>query len=201
MNLRFWKVAATAAVLMGMVSLADAPVAEAGKRLVVKRFLLGRLEPNTDKFVATGSRGTTNAYRDNVLMFVFSRPVNFNSIDDRTIKIGIPAGQAGELFIGADGEFYRYVVKKFDNVSQTFVPKRTYRNRVIFDPTSRQASNIQDQNPFGFEADSTYTVTVNGLDSGTTKVVRGRKGELNERTFSTSFRTTAGYLQDYSQPS
>jgi hypothetical protein len=200
MNLRFWKVVATAAVLAGMMTLADVPTAEAGGRLVVKRFLLGRLEPNTNKFVATGARGTTNAYRDNVVMFVFSQPVNFDSVDNRTIKIGIPSGQAGELFIDADGEFYRYVLKKFDNVSQTFIQQREYRNRVIFDPTSRQAANPTDVNPFGFSENTTYRVTVPGLDAGTTKVVKSRKGEFNEETFETTFRTTSSYLQDYSQP-
>lgn len=197
MKLRSWKTVALAATLGTLASFAGAPDADAGRGLVVKRFLLGRLEANTDRFIATGARGTTNAYRDNVVMIVFSAPVNFNSLDNRTVKMGIPAG--GNLFLDAEGAFYRYSVKKFDPVSSTFVVKRTYRNRVIFDPTKRQEPLLK-QNPYGFEQDSTYTVSVPGIDSGTTKVVRSVDGGMNQRTFTTTFRTTDRYLQDYQQP-
>ncbi len=195
MMLRHWK---TAALVVGLATLASAGAspAEAGKDLAVKRFLLGRLEPLTDRFIATGARGTTNAFRDNVLMFVFSGPVDFDSLNDRTVKIGIPS--TGGLFIAAEGEFYRYSVKQFNAVTGEYEVKRTYKNRYLFDPTKRQ--NATKKNPYGFAENSTFSVTLEGLDAGTNKTVRGAGGEYLTRTFVTSFRTTAKYLQDYTQP-
>jgi hypothetical protein len=195
MKLRQWKSAAVLAGIAAVAALGAEP-AEAGRDLVVKKFLLGRLEDNTNRFIATGARGTTNAFRDNVIMLVFSGPVDFDSLSDRTVQIGIPS--TGGLFIKADGDFYRYTVSQLDVVQGTYVPKRTYKNRVIFDPTKRQ--NPTDKNPYGFAENSTFSVTVPGLDSGTNKTVRGVGEEYVSRTFVTTFRTTANYLQDYSQP-
>jgi hypothetical protein len=198
--MRFWKMAAAAAVLAGTAALGTgSPSAEAQGNLVVKRFLLGRLEANTDKFIATGGRGTANVFRDNVIQFVFTAPVDFQTLNQRTIRIGVPSGPT--LFIDAEGSYYRYILKAFDPVSGTFVPKRTYRNRVIFDPTSRQEQDITKQNPYGFLENSLYSVTVPGIDSGETKVVKSEDGRPNLQTFTTTFRTTASYLQDYRQPS
>lgn len=197
--MRAWKMAVAAAVVAGSAALgAGTPSADAQGNLIVKRFLLGKLEANTEAFVATGGRGSTNVFRDNVIQFVFTAPVDFNTLNQRTIKIGIPSGPT--LFIDAEGSYYRYVVKAFDPVSATFVPKRTYRNRVIFDPTSRQEAVIN-QNPYGFIENSVYSVTVPGIDSGDTKVVKSEDGRPNLTTFTTTFRTGSIYLQDYVQPS
>lgn len=194
-----WKTAVPVAAILASAALViGAPVADAKDDVVVKRFLLGRLEPNTNKFVATGGRGTQNAFRDNVLMFVFSAPVDFKTLDPRTVRIGIPA--SANLFIDAEGTYYRYRVNQFDPVSGTFVEKRTYMNRILFDPTSRNEEAIY-QNPYGFEETSLYSVTVPGTDQGHTKVVKGTAGQMNLRTFTTTFRTTDRFLQDYNQPS
>jgi len=203
--MRLWKMAAAAAVLAGSAAL-GAPGAEAKGDLVVKRFLLGRLEANTDKFIATGGRGTTNAFRDNVIMFVFTAPVvpasgliDPQNVSSRTIRIGIPSGPG--LFIDADGEFYGYAVKEFDNVSASYVVRRTYRNRVIFDPTARMADDPTDKNPYGLLDNSLYSVTVPGVNTGETKIIKSVDGRPNKVTFTTTFKTTASYLQDYKQPS
>ncbi len=186
-----WKTALGTLALGGLIALGTSAPAEAGGTLIVKRFLTGRLDRGqSEVFTATGSRGTDNAFRDNVIMLVFTAPVNFESVSNRTVKIGIPAG--GGLFIDAEGKFYRYSVKQFNNTSGSWEVKREYKNRVLFDPTYN--------NPFGFEASTLYSVTVPGLDSGTTKVVRTPNGGYCERTFSTSFRTTTSYLQDFRQP-
>jgi hypothetical protein len=199
-DMRFWKMAAAVAVLAGTAALgAGSPSADAKGNLIVKRFLLGRLAVNTDEFIATGGRGTANVFRDNVIQFVFTAPVDFGTLDQRTIKIGVPSGPT--LFIDAKGSYYAYVVKQFDPVSGGFVAKRTYKNRVIFDPTSRQEQKEADKNPYGFLENSTYSVTVPGIDSGETKVVKSVDGRPNLQTFTTSFRTTTTYLQDYIQPS
>ena len=206
---RSWKVGIAVAALASVAVLGGAgSTAEAKGDLVVKRFLVGRLEPNTDRFVALGGRGTQNVYRDCVVMLVFSRALDlshvvpgntstpFKHIDDRTIQIGIPAGPG--LFIQAEGSYYQYVVKQFDP-QFGFVPKRAYKNRIIFDPTKR-FDDPTVRNPYGLEANSLYSVDVPGLDTGDTKTVRTADGRYNARTFTTTFRTTAKYLQDYTQP-
>jgi hypothetical protein len=168
---------------------------------VVKRFLTGRFEHGTGKFIATGARGTQNVYRDNVVMFVFSAPVNFNTVDTRTIKVGIPS--VNGTVIQAEGTFYQYKTYEEDLFSDESVwpVKKVYRNRIVFDPTGRDSSkDISPENPYGFEVDSPYEVTVPGLDSGTDKVVYAARGSGCLRTFRTTFRTTDEFLQDYSQP-
>src|SRR5690349_2564653 len=102
--MRSWKMVAASAVLAGTAALgAGASSADAKGNLIVKRFLLGRLEANTNTFIATGGRGTTNAFRDNVIQFVFTAPVDFNTLNPRTVKIGVPSGPV--LFIDAQGTF------------------------------------------------------------------------------------------------
>lgn len=194
--MRFGTVAAAAMVLAGAAVIgAGTPSADAKGNLVVKRFLIGQLAPKTDVFVATGGRGTTNVFRDNVIQFVFTAPVDLDTVNQRTIKIGVPTGPT--LFIDAEGRFYPYVVKEF--FSGQYIPKRTYHNRVLFDPLSRYEKSIS-QNPYGFLENSTYSVTVPGIDGGETKVVKSQDGRPNLQTFTTTFRTTANYLQDYKQP-
>jgi hypothetical protein len=215
--MRFRMMAAAAAVLSVTLALGTvAPRAEASNPLVLKRFLLGRIAGDgTDKFIATGGRGTQNAYRDNVLMFVFTAPVIIDSTDaakvrayidsnlnTRTIKVGVPAGPG--TFIQAEGTFYQYVLKAYDSGSGQFFPRRYYRNRVMFDPTSRPTlfppPVKPDQNPYGLLTNSLFSVEVPGIDTSpkTVKTVDG-KPVLN--TFNTTFRTTDKYLQDYKQPS
>jgi hypothetical protein len=207
--LRSWKAGAVTTALGAIAILGGGgSTAEARGDLVVKRFLVGRLEPNTDRFIATGGRGTQNVHRDCVVMLVFSRPLDlsrtvpgnsqspFVHINDRTFRIGIPAGPG--LFIQAEGSYYQYVLKQFDP-QQGFVPKRAYRNRVFFDPTKR-FDDPSVRTPYGFDANSLFSVEVPGLDTGETKTVRTPEGDYNSRTFSTTFRTTAKYLQDYTQP-
>jgi hypothetical protein len=198
MDLRFWKRMGALATFAACALIgAAAPNADAKKPLVVKRFLLGRLEPNTGKFIATGARGTTNAMRDNVIMFVFTANVDLKSVNARTVRIGIPATSG--LFIDAPGSFYYYEVKRFDSVANDFVTQKLYKNRILFDPTSRYEPVLQ-QDPYGFAENATYSVIVPGLDADTVKVVRGTNGSYNLRTFATSFGTADRYLQDYRQP-
>jgi hypothetical protein len=191
--MRSCRTAVVAAVLGGLAVLGPgAPRAEARGTFVVRKFLLGHLDGNTDRFKATGARGTTNAFRDNVVMLVFSAPVDFDSLTDRTVQIGVPSDPG--LRVPAEGSFYRYVVKEFDPVSGTYLPKRTYRNRVVFDPTSWQEP--WGGNPDGFRADTSYTVAIPGVDAGVFRTVRSREGASLQSTFTTTFRTTDRFLRD-----
>jgi hypothetical protein len=207
--LRSWKTALAVSALAAAAVGGAAADAEAGKDLTVKRFLVGRLEDGTNKFVALGGRGTQNVYRDSVIMIVFSTQVDmskltpsdpyspFNHLNDRTIKIGIPAGPG--LIVQAEGKYDQYVLRQFNPSSGLFEPKKIYKNRVLFDPTKRFGDPAT-QNPYGFEANSLYSVIVPGLDGGDTKTVRTPEGEFLTTGFTTTFRTTAKYLQDYKQP-
>jgi len=190
--------------------LGGAQPAQAGGNFILKRFLLGRLEPVTNRFIATGARGTSNAFRDNVIMLVFSEPIQFTppvlpefpeglpKVDRRTAQIGIPS--TGGLIVDAPGDFYPYSVQELDPISGSPVIKRTYLSRAIFDPTRRRAIPAL-RSPYGLDANSLYSVVVPGLDSGTTNTVRSASGKYITQTFVTTFRTTAKYLQDYTQPS
>jgi hypothetical protein len=191
--MRSWRKATTAVVLGLTAALgAGAPRAEARGTLVLKRFLVGHLEANTHNFFATGGRGTTEAFRDNVLMFVFTAPLDLDTLDDRTVQIGIPTGPG--LRIRAEGTFYGYSVNEFDPISGAYVTKRTYRNRVLFDPTSRYEADIF-RNPAGFRADSTYTVAIPGVDKGALKTVKSADGTPLRATFTTTFATTDKFAQ------
>ena len=180
-------------------------------RLQVTAFLLGRLEPNTDRFIAYGGRDTDNNRRDSVLMIEFSEPVslaheirgNWNSplthIHQGTIRIGTAA--APDLFVPASGAFYAYVEKEFDP-QQGFVPKRIHRHRVLFDPMRRFDDPwFRDYDDYdGFDANTLYSVTVLGADIGVRRTVRTPDGARVGRTFSTTFRTGDEYFEDYTQP-
>jgi hypothetical protein len=123
----------------------------------------------------TGATGTTNAYRNNLLKFTFSENVDESTVSDRTVQIGIPSGT--NLFLTATGRF------EVDG------------NVVIFDP---RVTVIGGPHPFGFEADSTYSVTVKGLPE--TKTIQSTSGDPVLSSFATSFTTTDLYLPDHDQP-
>ena len=185
--MRPWKMAA-AAILAAASLGAVAPRAEAGQVLVVKRFLMGHLEANTNRFVATGGKDTTNARRDDCILFVFTAPVDLDTLDSKTVRIGIPSSTPGLLF-DAKGSFSTYTVNRFDANSGQYVPKKTYRNRILFDPTRRWDLPIY-QNPDGFTPYQTHTVTIPGVDMSTPRLLLSTDGTPLRRTFTTTFKTT-----------
>ena len=191
-GMRFWKTAAAAAILSVAGPLvAPAPPAEAGQALSLQRFLVGNLEPDTGRFLAQGGRGAQNVFRDSVLLLVFSGPVDLDSLNERTVKIGIPTGSG--RYIPAEGDLYRYSIRKFDGVSGSFVHRRTWRNRVLFDPLRRQASMLE-QNPLGLQPETNYEFTIPGVVDGALKTVRSSRGRPMGWTFRTTFRTTDDFF-------
>jgi hypothetical protein len=186
---------ALALLLSGAGLAAAPPPAEARTTFLVKRFLLGRLEPGTQRFVAHGGPGTTNVPRDSVILFVFSKPLDLESLDLRTVRIGIPSKPG--LQFPAEGDFYPYRERRLDEVSGEFVEsRRRFRNRVLFDPVKSQ-SPAQQQNRLGFEADATYSVRLEGVDRGSLRTVMSRGGIALEVSFETTFRTTAERHSDW----
>ncbi len=238
--MRPWKPLAVAVILSASTVVGPAlSPARAGDRLIdlagdrigirLKRFLVGYLEPNTDRFVALNGRGADDCFRDAVLMFEFTGPIDltrvgpvdyFETITDEfgnvfpnpgydlnpafvhlnseTIRIGTAAGPG--LFIPAEGSFNEYTVRQFNPVSGSYDPKRTYRDRILFDPTKR-LDGVRDRNPDGFDANTEYTIILPGVDSGADRTVRSRSGRPLLRTFETTVRTQDAYQFDYFQPS
>ena len=172
--------------------------AEARTPLVVKKFLLGTLEDSTYRFRATGARGTQNAYRDNVVMLVFSGPVDLDSFDGRTVRIGIPSENG--LLTPADGSFYRYAEWRLDQSDPSgyaYYPRRVYRNRVLFDPTLDLGCPGMGEEASGFRADTSYTVEVPGVDGGARRTVTTTDGTPVGTTFTTTFRTTDEFYHPF----
>jgi hypothetical protein len=165
------------------------------ENLVVRKFLVGTLEANTDRFVARSGRDEQAVLRDEVLLIEFSSPVDMATVDLRTVRIGIPTTPG--LMIQARGAIYPCIEKKFDPVSGGFVFSRRRRNRILFDPTARQEPEESRKNPCGWEANSPYTVTVHGTDSGSLNTVATPDGSPLIRTFRTTFRTTDAYGDRY----
>lgn len=195
--MRPWKVLAAIAILVlpaGLGSLA--PRAEARPGFMLRRFLLGRHDGYGGRFIATGGRGATGAYRDNALLLVFTAPVDFDTVSARTVKIGIPTSPG--LVLPAEGSFYRYAGRGFDPVSGSWVVSRVYRNRIVFDPRSPDG-NMLCVNPEGFNAGSVYTVTVPGIDRGPIKTLETTDGRPNLVTFETTFATGETYMDPYSR--
>ena len=187
--MRPWKAFAAVSVLAAVALLGiGAPGADAGDTLVVKRFLLGHLDPNTGAFIALGGRGAEEVRRDSVILLVFTAPVDPESVGARTIRIGVPSTPG--LIVPAKGSFHMQTVSAFDPVSSTFLQKRAYRNRVLFDPLARWDGflSLQDRQPF--DGDTTYSVTVPGVDQGALKTLKSTKGTPVARTFTTTFRTS-----------
>ena len=86
-------------------------------------------------------------------------------------------------------------MNRFDPVSGTYVEKRTWRNRVLFDPMARREIPFL-ANPEGFRPRTTYAVTLPGIDAGALKAVESASGTLLETTFATTFATTDEFLAD-----
>ena len=124
----------------------------------------------------TGATGTTNVYRNNRIQLTYSAYIDPDSVSDRTIQIGIPS--AGNLFLQAVGRY------------------TTDGNRVTFDPT---VTSTGSPHPFGFEADSTYSLLVKGHPNP--KTVVSLEGRAVVADFTTTFMTTDLYLPDLDQPS
>jgi hypothetical protein len=123
----------------------------------------------------TGGQGTTNAYRNNRILIEFSSTLDPASVSDRTIQIGIPS--SGNLFLTIDGKF------------------TVDGHKVIFDPTVTSTGAPQ---PFGYDAEADYTVTVHGFPSDKTILDIDMKPVREQ--FQTTFRTTDLYLPDQDQP-
>lgn len=162
--------------------------------LHVRKFLVGHLEVNTNRFIARSGRNEQAVLRDEILYFEFSGPIDLDSLSPDTVRIGTPTS-TGDL-LPTKGSYYRYVVNYFDPVSSTFQPKRSYRNRFLYDPTNRQETSPYLQNPDGFDADTPFVVILPGADRGAVKTVKMPSGSPLWRTF----RTTDGHVVDYGQP-
>lgn len=116
------------------------------------------------------------------------------SINDVNVFIG---AQTPNGFDKARGHYFK--------VLKPGAATRIVPNRVIFNPgyvpsTYDRPGEI-DYNPVGLEANTTYTVFLDGGDNANpTNTVKTPDGKLLAEPFLTSFTTGTRYIQDYSRP-
>jgi hypothetical protein len=137
--------------------------------------VVARLELVDGAGSPTGGPGDTNAFRNNRLRIVFTRNVDADSVNDRTILIGVPS--SGGLFLAAEGRF------EVDG------------NEVLFDPTVTATGA---PHPLGFDAGLEYSVTVRGVPDA--KAVRSDIGKPVLTEYVAKFTTSDSYLPDFDQP-
>jgi hypothetical protein len=185
------KVLAALAILVVGTNLGmGTPRLEARPNLVLSKFLLGK-NYGAWGFRPVAGRGATGVFRDSSILLVFTAPVDFDTVNSRTVRIGIPT-TAG-LVLPAEGSFYRVVGRRFDPVSNTFIDFKVFRNRILFDPTSPD-DGMFCVTPEGLEENSLYTVTIPGIDRGPIKTLETPDGRPNMVTFTTSFTTGEEYM-------
>jgi hypothetical protein len=197
--MRPWKSIAAISVLAATgVFGFGVPDGGAGTPLVVKRFLVGHLEPGTGRFIALGGRGAEGVARDSVILIVLSAPLDSKkdgcggatfpgSLNPRTVRIGIPTDP--DHIVPAKGSFYVHTERAYDSGSGMYLPKRVYRNRILFDPLRRWDLGMRDDIEL-FRPDTTYSVTLPGVDKGALKTLVSSKGAPLALTFTTTFRTS-----------
>ncbi len=194
--MRLHRMTAAAGVLTVAAAFCGAMTpAEAGNGLQLKRFVVGSMDYWGGRFHPVGGLGATGVYRDSVILLVFTAPVDFSTVNSRTVKIGIPTSPG--LMLPAEGEFCRFAAYGFDPISGSFVQRRVYRNRFLFDPTSPdERAQMACVTPEGLRADTLYSVTVPGVDTGGMKVLETPSGHPNLATFTTTFQTSDRYMRD-----
>lgn len=176
--------AALAILAVGTTLGTGTPRLEARPGLVVSRFLLGKYAGAWGGFIPYAGRGSSGVYRDSSVLLVFTAPVDFDTLDARTVRIGMPT--SGGLVLPAEGRFYRYAGRL----------GRVLRNRVVFDPTSPD-DEMFCVTPEGLHANALYTVTIPGIDRGPAKTLETPDGRPNMVTFTTSFTTGEEYLDPF----
>jgi hypothetical protein len=116
-----------------------------------------------------------NTPRNALLKFTFTQDVAEDSVNERTIRIGVPSQQ--NLFIDHDGAF------------------TVDGNVVYFDPS---VTRMGEPNPLAFRSEEDYQILVRGDPE--VKTVKTLSGRSLLWAFETAFRTTEDYLKDYDQP-
>ena len=170
------------------------PFAPTPEPFVVKRFETGPRGFSSENFFPVGGPGGTDVRRDDFLRFTFSGALDRDSLNERTVRI-VAGGESGAAPSEAPtpGAFSPDFERTFNWSSEAWELSRDHRRRVVFDPTGRDEWDFERRNPFGFAADTLYTVTLPGNDEGATETVTGRDGRPLARTFRTTFRTGSAY--------
>jgi len=160
-----------------------------------KMLLIDKLEntditkPGPPTYRDIGGDGTTNAYRDSKILMIFNTAVDFDTVNNRTIKIGLPTGS--NLLIEAQGRF-EPVAKK--------------PNWVLFNPTYKteyDAANPdrEPDNPFGMDGNAVYSIDIPSVSvTDAKKYVMNRAGDPMAKSYLGAFATSNEYIQTYSQP-
>jgi hypothetical protein len=153
--------------------------------LAVMTFLIVKENPN-GSVSQIGGPNSTNVLRDARLLFTFNAPVDIASVNDRTLRVGIPTG--GGLFEKAQGIYYHPVSTRGDRIL----------NQVIFNPTFTVAGTVAD-NPEGFDRLAVYQVLLPSVLTANT-FVRNLVGDGLVTEYSASFETGGDYADTGIQP-
>ncbi len=154
--------------------------------LAVLTFLIVEERPN-GVLVPIGGPDSTNVLRDARLLFTFNTMVDIDSVNDRTIRVGIPTG--GGLFEKAQGIYYHPIDP--DNGTQVY-------NQVIFNPTYTVAGTVAD-NPEGLDRLAVYQVLIPSVLTAN-NYVRNLVGDGIVTEYTASFETGADYVDTGIQP-
>lgn len=151
---------------------------DADKDLFLQKFLVV-----DDHLNSLGGSGSTDVYRDARLLFVFNVPVDINSVNERTIRIGNPV--AGGLFLPAVG--------RFETVSG-------HPNQIVFNPTfSKGNPGSQADNPLGFGAFGIYQIEILSVMESSV-YVKNLSGGGVVQTYRGQIQTIDEYIPTQNQP-
>lgn len=132
-----------------------------------------------------GGQQSTNVYRNARLLFTFNVPIDFSTVTDRTVRVGIP------VTLQDGSQLLQEALGRYETVPGN-------PNQIIFNPTSTTAQDVED-NPFGFDANGFYSVLIPSvLDQNLAVTNADGKGVV--QTFTTTFTTGVEYVQDYEEP-
>ncbi len=163
------------------------------------------LNPAPLKVVSVSSDRRDNWDRNGAILIEFSAPLSKKSLEpdviSRALQIGIVTSKGR---VQAKGSAYFPTVDKADDLQLRNVIKDSsglVRNWLIFDPTRTSKSDdlACADNPFGFNALTTYTITI--PDSGASnKYLTSAAGDAIIESFSTFFKTGEKYAREVLQP-
>jgi hypothetical protein len=137
--------------------------------------------------VQIGGPNSTNILRDARLLFTFTTSVDLASVNDRSLKVGIPTGSG--LTEKAVGIYYHPV--------NSFTGEQI-RNQVVFNPTFSVAGSYAD-NPEGFKRLTSYDIEIPSVETSNV-YLRNLKGDGAVTAYLTKFETGSDYSDTGVQP-
>ena len=144
-------------------------------------------ETATGHLVQLGGPGSREVERDARLLFTFNVPVDLATVNDRTLRVGIPT--PGGLYIEATGIYYHPVDP---GTGEQIL------NQVLFNPTFSRAQSTPD-NPLGFNSNEEYNIEIPSVLTRNV-YVKNLHGDGVVIDYSAEFFTGSNYINTGDQP-